>query len=103
VVCHEPSGIRPVAGREPVSHGVDDLPAVGEPSRGPAVQIRNLRRQGSAKLQVQEVRQQLVVAKPGALSVERDDKCVGFLQFQEHLLRARPACKQIGELTVHPI
>ena len=66
------------------------------------MEVRNLVAQRSAQLEAQEVRQQLVVAKPGALSVERHNKRVGFLQFQQHLLRARPARQQVGEFTVQP-
>ena len=68
VVCDQPGGIGPVAGREHVPHGLDDLPVVGEPPRGPAVEVGNLIGQRSAELQAQEIRQQLVVAKPGALA-----------------------------------
>ena len=103
MVCDQPGGIGPVAGRERVSHGLDDLPVVGEPPCGPAVEVGNLIGQRSAELQAQEIRQKLVVAKPGALSVERHDERVGVLQFQQHLLRARAACQQVGELTVHPV
>jgi hypothetical protein len=49
------------------------------------------------------VRQELVVAEPRALSVERDDERVRFLQCQQHLLGARAAGQQVGELTVHPV
>jgi hypothetical protein len=42
VVCDEPSGSVPVAGRDCVPHCVDDISVVGEPPRGPPVQVRNL-------------------------------------------------------------
>ena len=103
MIREQPRRVRPVACREHVSHGLDGLPLVSEPPRGPAVEVRNLVGQRSAELQSQEIRQKLVVAKPGALSVERHDERVRFLQFQQHLLRARAASQQVGELAVHPV
>ena len=88
VVRDQPSGIRPVARRDQVPYRIDDLPLVGEPPRGPAVQVRNLLGGRPAKFQAQEVRQELVVPEPGALTVERDDERVGVLQRQQHLLGA---------------
>ena len=44
-----------------------------------------------------------MVAKPGALGVERHDERVGVLQLQQHLLRARAAGQQVGELAVQPV
>src|SRR2546430_1301700 len=103
VVREEPGCTGPVSGRERVPDGLDDLPVVGEPMGGPAVKIRNLIAQPSADLQAQEIRQKLVVSKPGALSVEGHDERVGILQLQQHLLRSRAVCQQVAEFAAYPV
>ena len=70
VVSDEAGGIGPVAGREHVPHRLDDLAVVGEPPGGPAVEVGNLVGKSSAELEVQEIRQQVVVAKPRARRVD---------------------------------
>src|SRR4051794_13282742 len=67
------------------------------------MEVRDLVGHRPAKLQAKEVRKKLVVAKPCALRVERHDERVGVLESQQHLLRTRPACQQVGELTAHPV
>ena len=71
-----------------MSHGLNHVPVVREPLRGAAVQVRNLVGMCSPELQAQEVRQKLVIAKPGALSVQRNDERVRVLELQQHPLRA---------------
>jgi hypothetical protein len=70
---------------------------------GPMMEVRNLIAEPSAELQTQKIRQQLVVAKPRALRVERHDERVGVLKLQQQLLRARAASQQVGEFTVQPV
>jgi hypothetical protein len=55
VVCDQPSGIGPIAGRECVSYRFDDLAVISEPARGPAVEVSNRVGHRSAKLETQEV------------------------------------------------
>jgi hypothetical protein len=45
----------------------------------------------------------MVVAKPGALSVQRHDKRVGVLQLEQHPLRARLAGQQAGQFPVQAV
>ena len=85
-----------------MSDGFDDLAVISEPVCGLAVEFRNLTGQRSTELQAQEIREKLVVAKPGSLSVERHDEGVGVLQFQQYLLRARAVGQKIGEFAVQP-
>ena len=103
VVREQPGRIGPVAGRERVSNGLDDLTVISEPRCGLAVEVRNFLRQRSAQFQAQEIRQKLVVAEPRALGVERDDECVGVLECQQHLLTAWAASQQVGQFAVQPI
>src|SRR5713101_4577478 len=56
VVREEPGRIWPIAGRERVSNGRDDLTVITEPRCGLAVEVRNFLTERSAKLQAQEVR-----------------------------------------------
>ena len=56
-----------------------------------------------AQLQPQEIPEQVVVAKPPALRVERHHEGVRVLELQQNPLRARAAGQQIGQLTVDPI
>ena len=86
VVCEQRRRVRPVASREQVSHGLDGLAVVREPPGGPTMEVRNLIGQPSAELQAQEIRQEMVVAKPGALGVQRHDERVGVLQLQQRPL-----------------
>ena len=67
------------------------------------MEVRNLLGQPSAELQAQEIRQELVVAKPGALGVQRHDERVGVLQLQQRPLRARTARQQVGKFPVQPV
>jgi hypothetical protein len=67
------------------------------------VQRRDFLGQRAAQLQPQEVAEQVVVAKPRALGVERHYKGVRVLQLQQDPFRAGAASQQIRELTVDPI
>ena len=103
MVSDQPRGIRPVACRERVPHRLDDVPVVSEPPSGSPVEVGNLVGKSSAEFEAQEIRQEMVVAKPRAPGVERHDERVGVLQFQQHLLRAQAPCQQVGEFTVNPV
>ncbi|HJX21688.1 MAG TPA: hypothetical protein VJ454_11905 [Steroidobacteraceae bacterium] len=56
MVRKELGRIGPVAGRERVSNGRDDLTVISEPRCRLAVEVRNFLSQRSAKFQAQEVR-----------------------------------------------
>ena len=103
MVGEQPGRVGPVARRLGVPDGVDHLAMLGEPRGGPPVQRRHLFGQRPAQLQPQEIREQVVVAKPRALGVERDDERVRVLELQQDPFRARAAGQQIGQLAVDPI
>ena len=103
MVGEQPGRVRPVARRLGVPDGVDHLAMLGEPSGGPPVQRRHLFGPRPAQLQPQEIPEQVVVAKPRALGVERDHKRVRVLELQQDPLRARAAGQQVGQLTVDAI
>ncbi len=103
MVGQQPGRISPVARRLRVPDDVDDLALQGEPSGGSPVQHRYFRGQRPAQLQPQEIREQVVVAKPGPLGVQRFDESVGVLEAQQDPFRARSAGQQVGQLAVDPI
>src|SRR5207248_11506348 len=78
---------------------------VREPPGGPTMEVRNLigLDKTSAELQAQEIRQEMVIAEPGALGVQRYDERVGVLQLQQRPLRARTARQQVGKFPVQPV
>jgi hypothetical protein len=100
MVGEQPGGVGPVARRLRVPDSVDHLALPDKPLSGPPVQHRYFRRQRPAQLQPQEIRQQVVVAEPGALGVQRFDERVGVLEVQQDPFRARPTGQQIGQLAV---
>jgi hypothetical protein len=63
--------------------GLDNLAMLGEPSSGAPMQCRHFFGPRPAQLQPQEIRQQVVVAKPRPLGAERHHKRVRVLQFQQ--------------------
>ena len=116
MVCACPSSVRlnewsassraalgPVARRLGVPDGVDNLAVLGEPPGGEPVQRRHFLGQRPAQLQPQQVREQVVVAEPGALGVERHDERVRVLEVQQDPFRARAAGQQVGQLAVDPV
>ncbi len=80
MVGEQPGRVSPVTRRLRVSDGVGHMAMPGEPCGGPPVQRRHLFGQRPAQLQPQQIREQVVVAKPPALAVERNDKRVSILQ-----------------------
>jgi hypothetical protein len=59
--------------------------------------------QRPAQLQPEQIREQVVVAEPGTLGVERYDKRVRVFQRQQDPFRARAAGQQISQFTVDAI
>src|SRR5450432_622686 len=88
MVCDESSGVGQVAGCHHVPYAFDDFASGGEPQGCAAVEVGNLVGQRSAQLQAQEVREELVVPKPGPFRVEGDNECVRFLELKQRALRA---------------
>lgn len=56
-----------------------------------------------AQFQPQEPAEQVVVAEPGAVGVERDDEGVRVLQFQKDPLRPGRTGEQVRELAVDSV
>jgi len=75
----------------------------GEPAGGGLVQRGNLIRRGAAQLEVQQLREQVVVAEPGPALVQRDYEGVGVFQVLQRPFPAAFPGQQIGQLTVDPI
>src|SRR5437588_5997388 len=93
--------VRPVASGLRVADRFDWLGVVGEPFRSQSVHPRYFGGHGPAQLQTQNLREELVVAKPRTFWVYRDDKCVCILQLEEKLLGAGVAGHQVGQFAVH--
>ncbi len=103
MVGEQPGRAGPVARRLGVPDGVDNLAVLGEPPGGPPVQRWQFFGHRPAQLQPQQIREQMVVAKPRPLGVERDHKRVRILEFQQNAFRAGPAGQQIGQFAVYPV
>jgi hypothetical protein len=58
--------------------------------------------QPAAQLQPEQIREQVVVAEPGAFGVQRFDERVRVFEKQQDPFRARPAGQQVGQLAVDP-
>ena len=95
MVGQQPGRLGPVARRLRVPDGVDHLALQGEPSGGAPVQPRHFRGQRPAQLQPEQIREQVVVAKPRALGVQRFNERVRVLEFQQDPFRARAAGQHV--------
>ncbi len=103
MVGEQPGRISPVARLLRVPDGIDDLALYGEPAGGAAVQRGHFFGQRAAQLQPQEIRQQAVIAEPGALGVQRFDERVGVFETKQDPFRARAAGQQVCQLAVDPV
>ena len=103
MIGQQPGRVRPVARCLRVPDGVGDLAVPGEPSGGPPVQHRHVLGQRPARLQPEQVGEQLVVPEPGPPGVKRDHERVRVLEFQQDPFRARVAGQQVGQLAVDPV
>ena len=100
MVGQQPGRVRPVARRLGVPDRVDHPALPDEPSGRAPVQRRDLGRQRPAQLQPEQITEQVVVAEPGPLGVERQDERVRVGQREQDPLRARPAGEQVCQLAV---
>ena len=87
MIGEQPGCIRPVVGGLRVTDRVDRLRVIGKPLRRQSVELRHIARHGPTQLQAEELPEQLVVSKPRALRVQRNDEGVGVLELEEQLLR----------------
>ena len=93
----------PVTRRLRVADRLDDEALLLVPLGGRAVQRANKRRRGSPQLQLQQVREKTVVAKPVSPRIQGGHEGVGILELLQHPLRARAAGKEIGQGAAHPV
>ena len=100
MVGQQPRGAVPVLRRLGVPDRFDRQLMGGEPARGLLVQPGDPVRLGPTQLQPQQIREQVVVAEPGAGGVHRDDERVGLLQVLQHPLAAGGSGEQVGQLSV---
>ena len=103
MVGEQPGRLRPVARRLRVPDGLDHLALLDQPVSGPPVQPRHVPGQRPAQLQPEQIPEQVVVAEPGALGVQRFDERVRVLEFQKDPFRARAAGQQVCQLAVDPV
>ncbi len=103
MVGEQPGRLRPVAGRLGVPDGLGHLAPQGEPSGGAPVQRGHFCGQRPAQLQPQEIREQVVVAEPRPLGVQRFDERVRIFEAQQDPFRARPAGQQVCQFPVDPV
>ena len=80
VVRQQPGRRPPVPGGLRLADRLDRVPVLGQPPGGSAVQRGLLIRLGAAQFQLQQVREQLVVAEPRPARVQRHHERVGLLQ-----------------------
>ncbi len=102
VVGQQTARVPPVAAGLGVTDRVDGVPMLGEPVGGDPVQIADGIGLAAAKLEEQEIREQLVVAEPRPLRVDRYDERVRVLQLEERPLRPARFGEAVGERAADP-
>src|ERR1039457_3461753 len=91
MIGEQPGPAGPAARRLSMADGVNNLAVLCEPFGGSPVQLRYFIGQPPAQLQPEEVSEQVVVAEPGALGVERYHERVRVFQAEQDPLGARAA------------
>lgn len=99
----EVGGSSGVAAADCVPDGVFQQVVVGIPTSGDAVQTRSPIGCLGSESGAQSVREQMVVAVPLPLVVERDEEHVVPVQLFEHLMPVRPSGERIAERTGEPV
>ena len=103
MVGEQPGRGGPVARLLGMPDGVGHLAMPDEPLGGLPVQRRHVFGPPPAQLQPEQIREQVVVAEPRALRVERYDERVRVFEFQQDPFRARAAGQQIGQFAIDTI
>ena len=93
----EVGGVLVVAARDRMPYGIAQQPVVGEPSAGRGVQLGDPVGMPGGQTGTQCVGEEVVVAVPPALVVERDDEEVLALEGLEHRLTVGPAGQRVAE------
>ena len=97
----EIGGVLVVAARDRVPHGIAQQPVLGEPSAGRGVQLTDAVGMPGSQTGTQRVGEQVVVAVPPALVVERDDEQVPALKRLQHRLTVGATGQGIAESARH--
>jgi hypothetical protein len=98
-----------VCGQTPVLCGLgvpdrlDRVPVPGKPAGGRPVQRGDLTRRGAPQLQLQQIREQMVVVEPGPSRVQRDNERVRLFQLLQGPLAARAPRQGIGQRAADPL
>ncbi len=103
VVRQQPGGQPPVRRGLGLADRLDRVPVPGEPCGGRAVQRGPFVRLGAAQLQLQQVREQPVVAEPRPARVQRDHERAGLLQILQDPFPARGAGQHVRQRAGHPL
>jgi len=96
-----------IPGELPVLRGLrmldrlDHETVLGEPLGRGVVQLWDGIGLCAPELQAKEIREQLVVAEPRSLRVEREDECIRVLELEQDSLRSGGPDDAIGERPVH--
>ncbi len=93
------SGVLVVATRDRVPYGIAQQPVLGQPSAGGGVQLTDPVAMPGSQTGTQRVGEQLVVAVPPALIVERDDEQVLALKGLQHQLTVRATSQGVAKPT----
>ena len=93
----------PVLGHLRVANCFDRMPAFGPPPGGDGVQARQLLRGGPSQLECEQIREQVVVAKPGSLRVQRDHERACVFELGEDPVGSRASRQPVSERSVDPV
>ena len=95
--------VRPVIRRLRMAHRLHWIPVLLMPHRRRPVQRTDGFGVDAAQLELQEVRKEVVVAKPRSRDVQRVHEGVGVLEFLQDALRPRAAREPVGQRAAHPV
>ncbi len=93
----------PVARRLRVADRRHDVPVLLEPSGRRPVQAFNELGVDAPELELEQIGEQVVIAKPRAPHIERGDERVGVLELLQDPLRSRSARQMVGQRAAHAI
>ncbi len=86
-----------VARGDRVLDGAGDVPFTREPGAGPPVQVGDGVRRQALELADEQAAEQVVVAEPAPLAVERDHEQVRALELEQHLRAVAALGDRVGQ------